>query len=59
MLPDGLPVLNEIQRCNIQLLQLAEQRNFHAIPPGIPITKMYDGLHPTTYGVRLTESSDS
>ena len=57
MLPEGQAVLNEIQRCNIQLLQLAEQRNFHTIQPDIPITEMYDGLHPTMYGVRLMEAT--
>ena len=56
MLPEDQAVLNEIQRCNIQLLQLTEQWNFHAIPPGISITEMYDGLHQTQYGGRLMET---
>ena len=57
MLPEGQAVLNEIQRCNIQLVQLAAQRHFDTIQPDIPITDMYDGLHPTARGVRLMEAT--
>ena len=57
LLPEGQAVLNESQRCNVQLLQLAAHRHFNTIQPDIPITDMCDGLHPTARGVRLMEAT--
>ena len=57
LLPEGQPVLIEIAKCNTELLKLAAQRRFDTVQPDIPITDMYDGLHPTARGVRLMEAA--
>lgn len=54
-LPEGQAVLNEIRLCNVQLLQLAEEKKFDTIQPDISINRMYDGLHPTPDGVKMME----
>jgi lysophospholipase L1-like esterase len=55
LLPEGQEVLNEIEKCNVLLLELAFKKKFDTIQPGIPIQYMYDGLHPSTYGVKMME----
>ena len=57
LLPEGSEVLDEIRKCNIQLLQLASEKKFDTIQPNIPINEMCDGLHPTAYGVRMMETT--
>ncbi|CAF3100187.1 unnamed protein product [Rotaria sp. Silwood2] len=57
LLPEGESVLNEISRCNVRLTQLAAQMNFDTIQPDIPINYMYDGLHPSAYGVNMMEET--
>ncbi|CAF4136969.1 unnamed protein product [Adineta steineri] len=55
LLPEGPAVLHEIEKCNILLLELARNKNFDTIQPAIPIRYMYDGLHPSKYGVEMME----
>ena len=57
LLPEGQAVLNEIERCNMFLLELAAQRKFDTIQPEIPIQYMYDGLHPSKHGVEMMEAT--
>ena len=57
LLSEGQAVLNEIERCNAFLLELAAKRNFDTIQPAIPIRYMYDGLHPSKYGVEMMEAT--
>ena len=57
LLPEGQAVLNEIEKCNMFLLQLAAERKFDTIQPEIPIRYMYDGLHPSKYGVQMMEAT--
>jgi lysophospholipase L1-like esterase len=56
-LPEGQLVMREIERCNVFLLELAAAKCFDTIQPGIPISYMYDGLHPSNYGVHLMETT--
>jgi hypothetical protein len=57
LLPPGQPVLDEIRSCNIKLTELAMSMKFDTIQPDIPIECMYDGLHPSPYGVKLMETT--
>ncbi|CAF1509394.1 unnamed protein product [Adineta ricciae] len=57
LLSEGQSVLNEIERCNVFLLDLATKRNFETIQPKIPIEYMYDGLHPSKCGVEMMEAT--
>ena len=57
LLPEGQAVLDEIERCNMHLLELATKRNFYTIQPAIPIKYMCDGLHPSKYGVQMMEAT--
>lgn len=57
LLPEGLAVLREIERCNELLLEVAARDMFDTIQPNIPIEQMYDGLHPTSNGVRMMETT--
>ncbi len=57
LLPEGQAVLNEIEKCNVLLLELAAKRKFQTIQPAIPIQYMYDGLHPSKYGVEMMEAT--
>jgi hypothetical protein len=57
LLPEGQAVLNEIEKCNMFLLELAAERKFDTIQPAIPIRYMYDGLHPSKYGVEMMEAT--
>jgi hypothetical protein len=57
LLPEGEAVLNEIEQCNMLLLELAAQRKFDTLQPAIPIQYMYDGLHPSKYGVEMMEAT--
>ena len=57
LLREGSEVLNEIEQCNVQLLELASEKKFFTIQPDIPINEIYDGLHPTLYGVRMMETT--
>jgi hypothetical protein len=56
-LPEGQAVLDEIEKCNMFLLELAAKRKFDTIQPAIPIRYMYDGLHPSKYGVEMMEAT--
>ena len=56
-LPEGQLVMHEIDRCNVFLLELAATKCFDTIQPAIPISCMYDGLHPSRYGVSLMETT--
>ncbi|CAF1632250.1 unnamed protein product [Rotaria sp. Silwood1] len=57
LLPEGQAVLNEIEKCNGFLLELAAKKKFDTIQPAIPIQYMYDGLHPSKYGVEMMEAT--
>ncbi|CAF3275378.1 unnamed protein product [Rotaria sp. Silwood2] len=57
LLPKGQAVLNEIEICNRLLLELAAKKKFDTIQPAIPIQCMYDGLHPSRYGVEIMEAT--
>jgi hypothetical protein len=57
LLPEGQSVLHEIEKCNMFLLELAAKRRFDTIQPAIPIRYMYDGLHPSKYGVEMMETA--
>ncbi|CAF1105131.1 unnamed protein product [Rotaria sordida] len=57
LLPEGQAVLNEIEKCNRLLLELAAKQKFDTIQPEIPIQCMYDGLHPSRYGVEMMETT--
>ncbi|CAF1388681.1 unnamed protein product [Rotaria sordida] len=57
LLPEGQAVLNEIEKCNRLLLELAAKKKFDTIQPAIPIQCMYDGLHPSRYGVEMMETT--
>ena len=57
LLPGGQAVLNEIDKCNMLLLELAAERRFDTIQPAIPIQYMYDGLHPSKHGVEMMEGT--
>ena len=57
LLPEGSAVLREIEKCNVLLLELAAKKKFNTIQPSIPIQCMYDGLHPSAYGVEMMEAT--
>ena len=57
ILPEGQAVLEEIEKCNGLLLELASKKQFDIIQPAIPIQYMYDGLHPSRYGVQMMEAT--
>jgi len=57
LLPEGPAVLHEIEKCNVFLIELAAKLMFETIQPAIPIHHMYDGLHPSRYGVQMMEKT--
>ena len=57
LLPEGPAVLREIEKCNVLLLELAAKKKFNTIQPAITIQYMYDGLHPSAYGVKMMEAT--